>query len=149
MLIISWWRHQMDTFFALLALCDGNSPDEFSSCRPVTRSIDVFYDLRWTNNWANNRDRVIWHTIAPIMTSLQWCILQLVREDDALEDVLFRMCWQRRYLTLLPRVEIFTLKYITSESCNLKVSISGWRLAISWGNRYNFVIYIANNTLLT
>ena len=44
----SWWRHQMETFSALLALCAGNSPvtDEFPAQRPVTRSFDVFFDLR-------------------------------------------------------------------------------------------------------
>ena len=42
------WRHQMETFYALLALCAGNSPvtGEFSTQRPVTRSFDVFCDLR-------------------------------------------------------------------------------------------------------
>ena len=40
----SWWRHQMETFSTLLALCAGNSPvtGEFPSQRPVTRSFDVF-----------------------------------------------------------------------------------------------------------
>ena len=44
---ISWWRHQMETFFALLAICAGNSPvtSEFPAQRPVTRSFDVFADL--------------------------------------------------------------------------------------------------------
>ena len=44
----SWWRHQMETFSALLALCAGNSPvtGEFPTQRPVTRSFDVFFDLR-------------------------------------------------------------------------------------------------------
>ena len=43
-----WWRHQMETFSALLALCAGNSPvtGEFPSQRPVTRNFDVFFDLR-------------------------------------------------------------------------------------------------------
>ena len=42
-----WWRHQMETFSALLAICAGNSPvtGEFPSQRPVTRSFDVFFDL--------------------------------------------------------------------------------------------------------
>ena len=36
-----WWRHQMETFSALLALCAGNSPatSEFPSQRPVTQSL--------------------------------------------------------------------------------------------------------------
>ena len=42
-----WWRHQMETFSALLAICAGNSSpsSEFPAQRPVTRSFDVFFDL--------------------------------------------------------------------------------------------------------
>ena len=44
----SWWRHQMETFSALLAICAGNSSvaGNFPAQRPVTRSFDVFCDLR-------------------------------------------------------------------------------------------------------
>ena len=44
----AWWRHQLETFSALLAICAGNSPvtGEFHAQRPVTRSFDVFFDLR-------------------------------------------------------------------------------------------------------
>ena len=45
----SWWRHQMETFSALLVICAGNSSvtGEFHAQRPVTRSFDVFvFDLR-------------------------------------------------------------------------------------------------------
>ena len=44
----AWWRHQMETFSALLVICAGNSPvpGEFPAQRPVTRSFDVFFDLR-------------------------------------------------------------------------------------------------------
>ena len=47
-LLRTWWRHQMETFFALLAICAGNSPviGEFPAQRPVTRGFDVFFDLR-------------------------------------------------------------------------------------------------------
>ena len=43
--ISAWWRHQMENFSVLLALCAGNSPvtGEFPSQRPVTRSFDVFF----------------------------------------------------------------------------------------------------------
>ena len=38
----------METFPALLAICAGNSPvtGEFPAQRPVTRSFDIFLDLR-------------------------------------------------------------------------------------------------------
>ena len=62
---ISWWRHEMETFSALLALCAGNSPvtGEFPSQRPVTRSFNAFFDL------CLNKRLVIWDAIALIMTS--------------------------------------------------------------------------------
>ena len=45
---LAWWRHQMETFSALLAICAGNSPvpGEFPTQRPVTRIFDVYFDLR-------------------------------------------------------------------------------------------------------
>ena len=48
----------METFSALLALCAGNSPvsDEFPTQRPVTRSFDVFFDLRLIKRLSNTRE---------------------------------------------------------------------------------------------
>ena len=48
MIISTWWRHQMEAFATLLAICVGNSPvtGEFPTKKPVTRSFDVFFDLR-------------------------------------------------------------------------------------------------------
>ena len=45
---LTWWRHQMETISALLSICAGNSPvpGEFPTQRPVTRSFDVYFDLR-------------------------------------------------------------------------------------------------------
>ena len=45
---LPWWRHQMETFSALLAIYVGNSPvpGELPTKRPVTRSFDIFFDLR-------------------------------------------------------------------------------------------------------
>ena len=50
----TWWRHQMETFSALLAICAGNSPvpGEFPAQRPVTRSFDVFLDLRLNKRYS-------------------------------------------------------------------------------------------------
>ena len=55
-----WWRHQMKTFSALLAICTGNSPvpGEFPAQRPVTRSFGVFFDLRLNKRLRNNREAV-------------------------------------------------------------------------------------------
>ena len=46
--LMTWRRHQMGIFSALLAICAGNWPvtGEFPAQRPVRRSFDVFFDER-------------------------------------------------------------------------------------------------------
>ena len=66
----SWWRHQMETFSALLAICAGNSPvpGEFPTQRPVTRSFDAYFDLRpnkrlskqWWGWWFETQSCPLW-----------------------------------------------------------------------------------------
>ena len=68
--LFSWWRHQMEAFFALLAFCAVNSPvtGEFPAQRPVTRSFNVFFDLRlnqqmrkqWRGLWFETTSRSLW-----------------------------------------------------------------------------------------
>ena len=67
----TWWRHQMETFSALLAICVGNSPvpGQFPAQRPVTRSFDVFFDLRLNKRlskqslgwWFETPSCPLWH----------------------------------------------------------------------------------------
>ena len=59
--LFSWWLHQMDTGYALLALCAGHSPvtGEFPAERPLTRSFDVFFDLR-LNTWLSKQSWGWW-----------------------------------------------------------------------------------------
>ena len=51
----------METFSALLAICAGNLPvpGEFPAQRPVTRSFDVFFDMR-LNKWLSKQSRGWW-----------------------------------------------------------------------------------------
>ena len=57
----TWWRHQMETFSAILAICAGISPltGELPAQRPVTRSFDVFSDLR-LNKRLSEQSRGWW-----------------------------------------------------------------------------------------
>ena len=76
----TWWRHQMVTFSALVALCAGNSPvtDEFPAQRPVTRRFDVFFDLRLDKQeskhswswWFETLSRLLWRHSNDIWGSL-------------------------------------------------------------------------------
>ena len=60
-LAVTWWRHRMDIFSALLALCEGNPPvtGGFPSQRPVTRSFDIFFDLH-LNKRLSKQSRRWW-----------------------------------------------------------------------------------------
>ena len=67
---VSWWRHQLEAFSALLAIYVGNSPvpDAFPAKRPVTRSFDAFFDLhpnkrfskQWWGWWFDSPSCPLW-----------------------------------------------------------------------------------------
>ena len=79
---ISWWRHHVETFSVLLALCVGNSPvtGEFPSQRPVTQSFDVFFDLRLNKRlskqswgwWFETPLRPIWRHCNVMCGHVAW-----------------------------------------------------------------------------
>ena len=79
-IIVPWWRHQMGTFSALLALCAGNSPvtGEFPAQRPLRRSFDVFFDLRLNNREAGDLRRHGAHydvtEMTAVLKNFQWNI---------------------------------------------------------------------------
>ena len=54
----SWWRHQMETFSALLAVCAGNSPVTGSfPHKGQWRGVLMFSSIcAWINAWVNNRE---------------------------------------------------------------------------------------------
>ena len=80
----SRWRHQMETFSALLALCEGNSPvtGEFPSQSPVTQSFEVFFDLCLNKRlnkqswgwWFEMPSRSLWRTV---MWLIHWCLKKM------------------------------------------------------------------------
>ena len=87
-MLSTWWRHQMETFSALLALCAGNSPvtGEFPAQRPMTRNFDVFFDLR-LNKRLNNReagDLRRHHTHYDVIVMEPWNIFSLFHQRNLL-----------------------------------------------------------------
>ena len=78
---MAWWRHLMDTYSALLALCVGNSlaTGEFPAQRPVTRSFEFFFDLRLNKrlskqpwDWRfETPSRLLWRHCNEIAEQLQ------------------------------------------------------------------------------
>ena len=65
-----WWRHRKELCSALMPFCAGNSSvtGEFPAQRSVTRSCDVFFDLRldqqlskqWRRRWFDTPSRSLW-----------------------------------------------------------------------------------------
>ena len=53
-----WWRHQMEPFSALLALCAGNSPVPVNSLHKGQWRGVLMFSLMyvWINDWVNNRE---------------------------------------------------------------------------------------------
>ena len=54
----SWWRHQMETFSALHAICAGNSlvTGEFPAKGQWRGALMFSLICAWVNVWANNRE---------------------------------------------------------------------------------------------
>ena len=65
-ILCSWWHHRMETFSALLAF--ARVTGGFPLQRPVTRSFDVFFDLRLNKRlskhsrrqWFKTPSRSLW-----------------------------------------------------------------------------------------
>ena len=53
-----WWRHQMETFSALLAICAGNSRAPVNSSHKGRWRGALMFSLIcvWINDWVNNRE---------------------------------------------------------------------------------------------
>ena len=96
LLHVSGWRHQMETFSALLAIWAGNSPvtGEFPAQRPVTRILDVFFDLRLNKRlykqscgwWFETPSGPLWrhcNVTSPVLmsTCINWDIHSMSRKQ--------------------------------------------------------------------
>ena len=104
---VSWWRHQKETFSALLTICAGNSPipGEFPTQRPVTRSFNVFFDLRpnkrlsklWWGWWFETPSGllcIVWYSVYRIdsndnaeLTEVEWRIYASVAYANIVSDI--------------------------------------------------------------
>ena len=51
---VTWWRHQMETFSVLLALCVGNSQVTGKGQWCGALMFSLIHD--WINGWVNNRE---------------------------------------------------------------------------------------------
>ena len=98
----SRWLHQMKTFSASLALCEMYPPEEtrwFPSKRPVTRSFDVFFDLRLNkrlskqsrHRWFETPSRSLWRHWN-VYTESCTHVLQLTKTSQKYMTCIFDFC---------------------------------------------------------
>ena len=107
-----WWRHKMETISALLAICAGNSPvpGEFPAQRPVTRSFDVFFDLRLNKRlskqswdwWFETISRSLWRHCNAIN---KWDLVRLQFRGLRL----LWYCWKSRKSRILYYISLLLL----------------------------------------
>ena len=104
----AWWRHQMETFFALLAICVGNSPvtGEFPAQRSVTQSFDVFFDLPL--NKRLSKQSWGWWFETP------WCSL-----------------WRHRNGEKSGEWAIVWVHSLSTDSCPFRKSVR-WQVLLNW-----------------
>ena len=68
----------------------GNSPVtcEFPSQRPVTRSFDLFFDLRLNNGWVNNREVGDWRRHYDVIVIEAIILFCVIYGDDIVESLI-------------------------------------------------------------
>ena len=131
----AWWRHQMETFSALLALFEGNSSvtSEFPSQRAVTRSFDVFFDLHLIRRldkqsrrrWFDTPLRPLWRHCNGLTWSTEWiswllnwfyyAICQVTNEMTTIQNRHLKVCniWVGIYNQVT--VSLVAIKLLSSQ----------------------------------
>ena len=114
-LTVAWWRHQMETFSALLVICAGNhrSPVNSPPQRPVTRSFDVFFDRRlnkrlnkqWWGWWFETLSRPLWrhrngHSASLFQQSTQTATAGF-RYKAVHYNTILHIVWHRKNICLI------------------------------------------------
>ena len=99
----SWWRHQMETFSTLLAICAGNSPDPVNSPHKGQWRGALVFTLICAriNGWVNNckagdlrRNRAHYDVIVIVgMGSCRCVILGTQTTSNTAWQIEIWMCW--------------------------------------------------------
>ena len=127
----SWWRHPMESFPALLALCEGKPPGTggFPSQRPVTQNFDIFFDLHLnkrlskpsTRRWFETPSRSLW------------------RHCNDFADMKFEQPLLHKNVTKISHIKIFSsanvssnLQYKSHQIQKLKCFSSRFAVVFAW-----------------
>ena len=106
---ITWWSHQMETFSALLALCEGNPQvaGVFSSQRLMTWSFDVSFDVHLNKRLSKHSRRrwfdTSWHSLWRHCINLVNSVARIVSSKRTFEEDR-QNCAQHLHGTICTRV---------------------------------------------
>ena len=131
-----WWRHQMETFSALLAICVGNSSvtGEFPEQRTATWSFDVFFDLRLNKRlskqswgrWFETPSRPLWRHDVAIMGTLKLTCFPL--QCLSWHSMELYQCWVRQTMYSYQRLPLQDVWWY-------RVHLSRWRRVFLYAGR--------------
>ena len=123
----TWWRHQMETFSALLAICAENSPPpgEFPAQRPLTRSFDVYFDLRLNKRlskqswgwWFETLPRLFWHhsNESQSFNNIRWeSLIELHETNQSLSYLLYSTQSIKLLIAAMVLTKVLTQRIIVS-----------------------------------
>ena len=133
----------METFSAVLAICAGNSPvhGEFPAQRPVTRSFDVFVDLRLNKRfsrqpwgwWFESLSRPLWRHRNGILRPWSFLIPLLYVFSGALFTGSYGLFTTRMRARNTSAIYVFWRENVATASIvfhNSKTSQLSWRVRI-------------------
>ena len=126
LLNIAWWRHQMETVSALLAICAGNSPVPVNSPhKGQWRGASMFSLICvWINGWVNNREAndlrryrahydvivissicLPWGNVNKIWMKILHIIIRIIKEmhSKTSSAKCWTFCWSRNVSNTLKR----------------------------------------------
>ena len=138
----AWWRHQMETFSALLALCAGNSPvtGEFPHKGQCRGALMISLICVWINGWVNNREagdlrRYRAHYDVTVM-----CLCSSCHQDVSNHDWVEQTGFHRSVRTIpsVPVVSAFNSVWIRSACiiCKCIFVFHLNRIALNGSNNY-------------
>ena len=154
----TWWRHQMESFSALLALCAGNSPGPVNSPHKGQWRGALMFSLicAWINDWVNNREagdfrRHRGHYDVIVMNEIMGRygeetlrkkatpMVTLYNENASLVKTTL---WHR----FVPSMALL-YNYMRPVECCLDSTLAQCRLIVAWFSWHSGPNFFINNTL--
>ena len=124
----TWWRHQMETFSALLALCAGNSPvtGEFPAQSQWRWALMFSLNCAWTDGWVSNR-----HAGDLRHHRAHYDVTVMRKNDDQKPHTSWAILdWQQTHLSTHYPVYWLLIKGCSKGRANSRFAPSQWETAL-------------------